>query len=223
MMDLMEAGMTKLEEEGSSGRRVLWIIAAGLGIGMTGGAIAGFLAESGADASNPPNASTAIVMAVFIAIIAGLAYSMWRNARRLKEVQGPSTRREKLNNQILAGSGIFGGLVALILVASGDASSSNPEMLLDGPIPPAIAIGVAFAFGILAPLVSWYWHARVVDEQEEAAYRSGALIAIYAFWYLAPVWWILWRGGMLPPPNGVAIYMMTTFIAVIVWFWKKYH
>jgi hypothetical protein len=72
------------------------------------------------------------------------------------------------------------------------------------------------------PLMSWYWHARVIDELEADAYRSGAMLAMYAFWIVAPVWWLLWRGGMLPAPDGVALYLMTTFVALIIWFWKKY-
>jgi hypothetical protein len=30
------------------------------------------------------------------------------------------------------------------------------------------------------------------------------------------------RGGILPDVNGMALYFMTFFVALIVWFWKKY-
>ena len=36
---------------------------------------------------------------------------------------------------------------------------------------------------------------------------------------------ILWMtvcGGMLPDVNGIKLYFMTFFVALIVWFWKKY-
>lgn len=210
--------MVKLEDDGSNGRRVVWIAAAGLGIVMTGGAIVGFMSEVNSSGDDFKSGPALAALVLFIAIIAGLSYSILRNARKLKQSEYPLSRREKLNNQILAGSGIFGGVVAVVLVISGDVSSG----ISDRPISPAIAIGGAFAVGVLAPLLSWYWHARIVDEQEDAAYRSGALIAIYAFWYVAPMWWLLWRGGILPAPDGIALYMMTTFITVIVWFWKKY-
>lgn len=218
MMNSTEAKMAKLEDEGSSGRRVVWIAIAGLGIVMTGGAIVGFMSEVNSSGDDFKSGPALAALVLFIAIIAGLSYSILRNARKLKQSEYPLSRREKLNNQILAGSGIFGGVVAVVLVISGDVSSG----ISDRPISPAIAIGGAFAVGVLAPLLSWYWHARIVDEQEDAAYRSGALIAIYAFWYVAPMWWLLWRGGILPAPDGIALYMMTTFITVIVWFWKKY-
>lgn len=223
MTDLTEAKMTEGDDNAASnGRRFLWMMLAGLGIVMTGGAIAGFLAQHQADGGGALSVAGAVALAVLVAIIGGLAYSMWRNAQNLKQSEEPLTKREKLNNRIVAGSGIFGGLLAMVLVISGDVSSGNPDIFSDGPIPPAVAIGVALAFGILAPISSWYWHARVIDEQEDAAYRSGALFAVYAFWFVAPVWWFLWRGGILPAPDGVALYLMTTFIALIVWFWKKY-
>ena len=52
---------------------------------------------------------------------------------------------------------------------------------------------------ILLPLpgcISLYWHLHVADEQEAAAYSRGALLGIYVFWIGAPVWWLLWRGGL---------------------------
>lgn len=218
MTSLAEAKMAKLEEEGSSGRHVVWIAVAGLGIVMTGGAIVGFMSEINSSSDDVKSGPALAALGIFVAIIAGLAYSILRNALKIKQSEYPLSRREKLNNQIMVGSAIFGGLVAVVLVLSGDVSSG----ISDGPISPAIAIGVAFAFGVLVPLMSYYWHKKVVDEQEDAAYRSGALIAIYAFWIGAPVWWLLWRGGLVPAPDGITIYFITTFTAVIVWFWKKY-
>lgn len=223
MTDLTEAQMMECDDNaGSNGRRFLWMMLAGFGIIMTGGAIAGFLVQHQADGGGALSGAGIFALAVLVAIVGGLAFSMWRNAQNLKSSEEPLTRREKLNSRIVAGSGVFGGLIALVLVISGDLRSGNPDLFSDGPIAPAVAIGVSLAFGILAPLSSWYWHARVIDEQEDAAYRSGALFAIYAFWFVAPVWWLLWRGGMLPAPDGIALYLMTTSIALIVWFWKKY-
>lgn len=85
-----------------------------------------------------------------------------------------------------------------------------------------LAIIMSVAIGVFMPAVTFYWHKNLVDEQEEAAYRFGALIAMCAFWFIAPVWWFLWRGGMLPEIDRIALYFITIFVALIVWFWKKY-
>jgi hypothetical protein len=222
MTDLMEARIMKLEEEGSNGRHILWMTLAGLGMVMTAGAITGFLAEHQDDGGGALSVMAISALATFIAIIGGLAFVFWRNAQKLNTSGEQMTRREKLNNRILAACAVSGGLIGLVLVISGDLSTQNPNMFSSDPISPIVAVTLAILIGILLPLVSWYWHERVIDEQEEQAYRSGALMGMYAFWFVAPVWWLLWRGGMLPAPDGVALYLMTTFIALIVWFWKKY-
>jgi hypothetical protein len=33
---------------------------------------------------------------------------------------------------------------------------------------------------------------------------------------------MLWRGGFVPEPDGVAIFMLFALIWTAVWFWKKY-
>jgi Kef-type K+ transport system membrane component KefB len=195
---------------------------AGLGIVMTAGAIAGFLAEHQTNGGSALSVTAISALTTFAAIIICLAYAIWRNARMLKLSGELMTRRDKLYNRILAACAVSGGLIGLVLVISGDLSTQNPDMFSSDPISPAAAIGLAFLIGILLPLLSWYWHMRVIDEQEAQAYRSGALMAMYAFWFIAPIWWLLWRGGFVAEPNGIALYLMTTFIALIVWFREKY-
>ncbi len=223
MTDLTEARMTDHDEaDNSNGRSTIWMMLAGLGIVMTGGAIVGYFSEMNSGGKDPVSTPGIIALAVFVAIIGGLAYSIWRNARKIRASGEPLSRREKLNNRILIGSGLLGGIMALILSISGTASTNNPDVFSSEPISAPVALLLAFIVGVLLPLVSYYWHKKVVDEQEEAAYRTGTLFAMYAFWIVAPVWWLLWRGGMLPAPDGVALYLMTTFVALIVWSWKKY-
>ena len=222
MTDLTEAKMAKLDEETSNGRRILWMMLAGLGIIMTAGAIAGFLAGHKAEHGGDLSVTATITLIAFVAIAGGLGYSIWRNASLMKRDAEPLTRREKLNSRMLIGSGVFGGLIAAALMASGEIGGQSPNIFSSDPIAPAVAISIALLIGVLAPLSSWYWHMRVVDEQEADAYRSGAMLAVYAYWFVAPVWWLLWRGGLVPAPDGIVLYMMTIFIAVIIWFWKKY-
>ncbi|MBL0923969.1 MAG: hypothetical protein IBJ12_05820 [Sphingomonadaceae bacterium] len=210
------------DADNSNARATIWIMLAALGIVMTGGAIAGYWSEMRSDGGDPLSPPGIIALALFIAIIGGLAYSIWRNAHKIKASGDPLSRREKLNNRILVGSGSLGAIIAVILSLSGRAGDGRPDVFSNAPISEPVALLLAFTVGVLLPLVSWYWHKKVIDEQEEAAYRTGTLFAMYAFWIIAPVWWLLWRGGMLPAPDGVALYLMTTFIVVIIWFWKKY-
>ncbi len=223
MMSLKESIMVDpVEEEYPGGRSVFWMMLAGIGIVMTSGAIAGYLAEHQAQGGGPLGTSGIVVMAIFVAIIAGLSFFIWRSGIALRGSKARMLRREKLNQRITVACALLGGAIAIVLMVASPSIDGSPNVLSDGAIAPWLAVLLSIIIGVGLPIVSYYWHKRVIDEQEEAAYRAGALFAIYAFWFIAPVWWLLWRGGILPAPNGVALYLMTTFVALIVWFWKKY-
>jgi hypothetical protein len=100
--------------------------------------------------------------------------------------------------------------------------AKDAALFASGPLVPALAIIYSIIIGVIIPAITFYWHKNVVDEQEESAYRDGGYYAAYAFLFLTPLWWLLWRGGLLPEPNGVAIYLTFSLVWTIVWFWKKY-
>lgn len=222
MTNLTESAMVDANDQGSNTQRALWMILCGLGIVMLLGAIAGFLAQHNEQGGGALSSTGLIVLGVFVSVILVLAFAIWKLFQQVRQSGERVPRREMLYNRILIGCGLFGGIIGVVLAATDTLGAEEATLFASGPIPPLMAVILSVAIGIIFPAISIYWHKHVVDEQEEAAYRSGALIAIYAFWYIAPVWWLLWRGGMLPAPNGVALYLMTTFVALIVWFWKKY-
>lgn len=227
-MNLTEAPMTDSDDIAqSNGRRIMWIIISTLGIVMVGGAIAGYMAEHNAQGGGPLGTAGIVTFSVFAALIAGLGYVIWTNSRKLKANSEPLTKREKLNRNILLGCGIGGGIVGLTislnstLTASSDADAI--DLFLNSSIPPLAALLLAFFWGVIMPVISWVWHKRAIDEQEASAYRDGAFYAGYAYLMGAPSWWFLWRGGLVPEPNGVAIFILFAIIWAAVWYWKKYH
>lgn len=228
MTDLTEARMEKLEDEGSIGRNILWMVVAGIGIVMTLGAIAGFMGEHQSDGGGALSGAAIAVLAGFGAVIAGLTYAIWRNVKKLKSNGEPMTKREKLNRNIIVGLGLLGGVMGLVLSTSsiGDADGNGPGSLSaifsSGPLPLTVVLPFVFIWVVIMPIVAWFWHTRAIDEQEANAYRDGGYYAAYAFLILAPLWWVLWRGGFLPEPDGVAIYLIFSLIWSAVWFWKKY-
>ena len=227
MTDLTEARMAKLEDDGSNSRSFLWIALAGLGIVMVAGAIAGFMGEFEEDGGSWSSGFALGVLGGFGAIIVGLAYTIWRNANKLKAGGEPTTKREKLNRNIVLACGLLGGVMGVIMAATGiantPAESADPlSHLFSGPLPVAVVLPLAFFWAVIMPVIAWFWHTRAIDEQEASAYRDGGYYAAYAFLILAPVWWLLWRGSLLPEPDGIAIYLIFSLIWSAVWFWKKY-
>lgn len=226
-MNLTEAKMTKLDDESSNGRSVMWMTLATLGIVMSIGAIAGFLSVDTSDSGESSGFALGFLVSLGI-IIAGLSYAVWRNARKLQAGGANMTRREKLNRNIIVACGLVGGVIGVVLAAIGiSGSRDNAEfdpisLLVTGPIPVPAALAIVFVWAVVMPAIAWFWHTRVIDEQEASAYRDGGYYAAYAYLMLTPTWWLLWRGGLLPEPDGVAIYLTFSLIWSAVWFWKKY-
>ena len=210
------------EDAGNNGKRILWMSLCGFGIIMLLGAITGFLSAHIEEGGGPLNLAGYAILAAFICVTLALAFAIWRLFRQMKRSDQKVPQREKIYNRFLIGSFIFGGVTGLILALTGSFDETEAGLISNDAMSPMLAIILSIALGVIVPAITFYWHKNLVDEQEEAAYRFGALIAMYAFWFIAPVWWFLWRGGMLPEVNGIALYFITIFVALIVWFWKKY-
>ena len=148
---------------------------------------------------------------------------VWLLVRQIRTPAGeaPLTRQERLNRNVQIASVVaaFVLVMAMYLGVYGD--SVHGGILSNDPLPPAAVILPILLFGVVGPAISLYWH-RIIDEQEADAYKSGALVALYVFASGAPVWWLAWRGGFVPPPNGFVIWFVTISVASGIWLWKKY-
>jgi hypothetical protein len=210
------------EDVGGNGLRILWMILCGFGIVLLSGVITGFLSASMAEGGSALKMTDYAILATLISVTLLLAFIIWKLFQRMKSSREKIPHREKMYNRVLIGSFLFGGVTGIALALTGSFDANETDLFATGAMSPMLAIIMSVSVGLIMPAVTFYWHKNVVDEQEEAAYRFGALIAMYAFWFIAPVWWFLWRGGMLPEIDGVILYFITIFVTLIVWFWKKY-
>lgn len=209
------------EVQGSSFGQGVKIFAAGTGMVFCVGALVGVLVAY-AERERALDLLAMGILAGIAAVVIGLAFIMARLIRQYRSGAEPMSDREKMNQKIIWGCGAIGGIVGIILSSNAIEQGNIMGVFSNGPLPPSLVVPLAIFWGAIMPFISVFWHRKVIDEQEAAAYRDGALIAVYAFWYGAPVWWLLWRGGLAPEPHGPAIYMITIFAALIVWSWKKY-
>jgi hypothetical protein len=210
------------EDVGGNGLRILWMILCGFGIVLLSGVITGFLSASMAEGGSALKMADYAILAALISLTFLLALIIWKLFQRMKSSREKMPHREKMYNRVLIGSFLFGGVTGITLALTGSFDANESNLFATGAMSPMLAIIMSVSVGLIMPAVTFYWHKNVVDEQEEAAYRFGALIAMYAFWFIAPVWWFLSRGSMLPEVNGIALYFITIFVAMIVWFLKKY-
>jgi hypothetical protein len=212
-------------EPGDAGARQLrrGLSLAGLGIAVLffGGMIAGFLLKHADKGGGMGLRPILILAAMVIALLACL----WLLVRTLRMPTGedPLTPKERLNRNILILCGAAGGVMglAMAMVEPRDVGDGI-RVFADTPLPPGFALTIVLLIGLLLPAVSIYWHRHATDEVEADAYKTGALYALNVYMIGAPVWWFLWRGGLAPAPDGIAIYFITVATVGVIWLYGKY-
>ena len=90
-----------------------------------------------------------------------------------------------------------------------------------GPIEPAAAIGLAAALLGLAVGGNWAYF-RSIDELEVASNLVGGFWGFYAFMVGWPLWHILWRGGLVPEPEMLPLYVGAALVAVAGFLWRRF-
>ena len=194
---------------------LIWISVIVLLIAMASGGVEGYF--DGVREAGKPDQSAAMVHALVLLGGTGLmALYLWRFGTFWKSW----SKRKKLYaaSLILACAlGFFFSMALLIDRTSGADSS----LFGSGAIDPGIAITLSAAWiGGMALSVLMYH--RSVDDHEKQAYLWGALAGFYAVVFPAPAWWLLERGGLAPPVDGMILFLLALSANAIVYFWLKF-
>ena len=219
---MMAMGRATMRDEapdmrGQMGRMAILAVA-GLGAVFGTGTIAGILAAY-ADRGGEPTVKLISLLAAAALLTAAALFLAWRQVKAMSKAAGAPTSRERRNRTVLLVCGALGGAMGALLTLAGPTPFSA---FTNDPLPAWFALALAAVIALPVPAISFYWHRHVADEQESAAYAQGALIGLYVFWIGAPVWWLLWRGGLVPAPDMIIIYFATVAVAGAVWMWAKY-
>ena len=93
--------------------------------------------------------------------------------------------------------------------------------LMTGRLPPwlAIAIAALYLAMILAGTVAMK---RTTDELERHNNLYGLGMGASALMLFYPPWWMLWRGGLLPEPSHLILFLGLVAISTAFYLWKKY-
>ena len=221
MMKRARRAMPELDDVGS-GRFPRGLLLFGLGLAtlafvlLTIGFVAAHLQHG-----RVLSTTGALILAAFILAAIGCGWLLVR-ALRTPTSEAPLTRKERLNLNLLIASGVIGALMGAVIMIAGGEGLDHSRVFSSSPLPPAIALIMVLLTGLLVPALSIYWHRAAVDEQEADAYKTGALYAVYVYMIGAPLWWFGWRGGFVPPPDGITLYLVTIGTLGVVWTWKKY-
>lgn len=106
----------------------------------------------------------------------------------------------------------FSILVSTFFIRPGEGSIST-ELYSNGPLPTNIALGAAALWVLGLPVLSALTR-RNMDEVERGHLVLGESIGFRFFTIAAPAWWLGFRGGVLPQPD-----VMLIFVAVLAASW----
>ncbi len=117
---------------------------------------------------------------------------------------------------------IMGGMAAIGFV-TGFATAfleKDEGGAFPGALPPAFAIGAALVFVIAVVFGSWRYF-RTIDEVERRNNYVGAIWGLNFYVVLYPVWFFLWKGGLVIEPMHEALFVATLVVTMIAYFWTK--
>ncbi|UZK70531.1 hypothetical protein OKW76_05670 [Sphingomonas sp. S1-29] len=116
----------------------------------------------------------------------------------------------------LAAAGFVTGLVMALL----EDDAKGPVAGV-GALPPAFAIG-AVVLGIVAILWGGLRYWQSTDELDRRDNMLASMIGLNMYALTYPAWWTLWKGALVPAPNGETIFMATMIVTAISYGWLKY-
>ena len=94
----------------------------------------------------------------------------------------------------------------------------------DGVLPPYGAALLSIALLILFGVAAILYH-RTIDDHEERAYLWGSQIAYYFLAASIPIYWLLFRGGLVPAltAGGAMLLLLASFVVqAAIWAWFKF-
>ena len=190
----------------TAGATVAMLFVAGFGAGYAAGA----LEQRGPDATDLAVLGTAALLVVAI------GWSLWRYLSTAP--QEPEAPRIKRARQLLYAMAAVGGVLGFLLAAGNE---GGLDVFSNGPVDPALAIAAIAIFLVFVPIATWMWW-KSIDEHEADAYRDGSTIAIHAYYFIVPAWWLASRAGFVPAQDPMLVLLIVTAIWGAAWLVRRY-
>lgn len=140
----------------------------------------------------------------------------WRLFKRPDEPVSPATRKTQ---KLFGLSGLVGALAIVVLMLGTRGDGANPVWSNSQNVSIGVAVA-AIAIWLLSMALSWWWY-RSADEHDRRANDVGFLAGGGLFIAVTPVWWILSRAGLMPPPDAMVLWYATVVAMGIGWGWYR--
>lgn len=132
--------------------------------------------------------------------------------------QARAKQRQKRINSVVGGLFCM-GLIAGFLV--GFFEDENAGLLSANSIPPWLAVLSTTIFVIAVTYGSWKLM-QVSDEHERVIHTKTTVIAGNVMLIGYPAWFMLWKGGLVPEPDALWLFMAGIISSVLAFAWYKF-
>lgn len=158
-------------------------------------------------------------LALGLCAILAASFAAWLGYRHRGAAALPLSPRMREAGLILYLSGTLGIAVAIALIWWMGPTVIIDVFLSEEAVPAAATMVLAAAF-VAGMALSVRWLV-LLDEHERAAHDFGTVAAFYTYLTVSGVWWLLARGGMVAPPDGVLIFWLSLVVWLAGWTWRR--
>lgn len=215
--DTSEAGTSGAGPLPSIIKRIVSLVGGGTLMIFSLGVVAGY--TKAALAKGTLGWKAAVVFTIAGALFACGLWLVRRSLANRGLARSPKMREYQI---VVIATAFFGGIVGMLMQigSSGDDHNALSGLSYNAPLSPLVSVIILGSLPLLAWLY-YRWH-KTADEHEQAAYNFGAVLGIYTYFFASVGWWVAWRGGYLPEPNGFAIFWAVIIVWSIGWLWHRF-
>ncbi|MBX9797578.1 hypothetical protein [Sphingomonas sp.] len=116
--------------------------------------------------------------------------------------------------------GSLGGLGFVAGFATAMFEKDTPGMF-PGALPPAFAIAMSIVLVVAILIGSWRYFVAIDEVERQNNYIASTWgLNFYLLAY--PVWFLLWRGGLVAEPMHETLFLATVAVMMAVYLWTKF-
>ncbi|WP_369025276.1 hypothetical protein [Qipengyuania sp. RANM35] len=161
-----------------------------------------------------------VIAAIVIAsIFVGRIF--WRTAPDFTMGE-PRTARGIRMRWILVGIALLGPLAGYPLIAHRGPNGERLDLFSNAALPGSVVLPMLAVWCIAIPLLIFLVR-RNSDDFMRSANDFGFMVGGQLFYFVAPVWWLAWRGGFLPRPDVMILFIVTLVGVNLANLWKRQH
>ena len=146
-------------------------------------------------------------------------YGLWRTMPDFTMGE-PRTARGNRMRWLIAAIVLIGIAISLPINLA-DSGQGGKLLWGNGPIPQTPALIAVVMWGLSIPVVMVAGRG-VADEHTRAAGDFGMMVGFQTFAYTAPMWWMGWRGGFLPQPDVMILFIVAGGLSSAANLWKRF-